>query len=119
VTVNRIRMFALAALLCAGCDGGADASAGNPFQCVGLPTATCERILSDAQREFPGVPVVRADIRCTIAVCTDAKGEASIRVDFANGRMIEYGSAWEQAVPAPIRVPPVFNSPHPQPTSEP
>ena len=42
-------MFALAALLCAGCDSGADASAGSPFQCVGLPTATCERMLSEGR----------------------------------------------------------------------
>jgi hypothetical protein len=76
-------------------------------------------MLADAQREFPGVPVVRADIRCTISVCTDAQGEASIRVDFANGRLIEYGSAWEQAVPAPIQVPSVPDSTSPRPTSRP
>lgn len=116
--VNRILVVALAALLCGACDGGAAASAGNPFQCVGLPTATCERMLAEAQQQFPGVPVVRADIRCTIAICTDAQGEASIRVDFANGRFVEYGSAWMQAVPAPNPVAPVPESPGPQPTTE-
>lgn len=106
-----MRAFVVAALLggslLVGCDGGV---VSNPYQCVGLPNATCERMLAEAQQQMPGVAVVGAVIRCTVAICTDAQGEASIRVDFANGRYVEYGTGWAQsmpepAVPAPVPVP--------------
>ena len=84
------------AILATGCEGAVD-PAENPFQCVGLPTATCERFLAEAQRSVPNSAPVSALITCT-AVCTEAKGDAMVQVLFANGERIEYGTAWEQAV---------------------
>jgi hypothetical protein len=95
----------LGGVLAGGCDGGGVVS--NPFQCVGLPNATCERMVAEAQQQMPGVAVVGAVIRCTAAICTDAQGEASIRVDFANGRYVEYGTGWSQAAPMPAVPEPV------------
>jgi hypothetical protein len=114
----RVPAMTLLVLVLGACDGGAGGSGGNPFQCVGLPASTCERLLADARSQFPDVPAVSAVIRCTVAACTDVQGEASVRVDFANGRFVEYGTAWEQAVPAPNPVPPVGQPSGPQPTAE-
>jgi hypothetical protein len=58
-------------------------------------------MLAEAQQQMPGVAVVGAVIRCTIPICTEARGEASLRVDFANGRYVEFGNGWAQAEPVP------------------
>ena len=115
--VARILVVAVLALLCGACDGGAEGTATEPFQCIGLSTETCERMLTEARQEYPGVPVVRAVIRCTIAVCTEAQGEAWIRVDFANGRFVDVGQAWMQADPAPL--PAITQPPGSRPTFAP
>jgi len=115
----RIVAGAVLATLCWACDGGIESPVEGPFECVDLPTSTCERLLADAQQGFPGVPVVRAVIRCTVAVCTEAEGEASIRVDFANGRFVEQAAGWMQAEPAPNPVPPATRSSSPRVTFAP
>jgi hypothetical protein len=117
----RVALAGLVAVsgLIAACDGGGVVS--NPYQCIGLPTATCERMLAEARQQMPGVAVVGAVIRCTIPVCTEARGEASLRVDFANGRYVEFGNGWEQSEPVPGRpVPePVPVDPAPDPVEPP
>jgi hypothetical protein len=108
---------ALAALvavagLIAACDGGGVVS--NPYQCIGLPISMCEEIVQEARQERPGVAVVGATIRCTVAVCTEQRGEAEVRIDYANGVQSLYGRGWEHAapggpapVPRPVPVDPV------------
>ena len=85
----------LAATLPTGCDD-ATVPAENPFQCIGLPTATCERFLAEAQRSVPNSAPISAIIKCT-AVCTEEQGDATLLVVFANGERVEYGTGWAQA----------------------
>jgi hypothetical protein len=108
----------LGASLLGGCDGGGGVVS-NPYQCVGLPNATCERMVAEAQQQMPGVAVVGAVIRCTASICTEAQGEASIRVDFANGRYVEYGTGWSQAAPMPALPEPVPVPDQPVPAATP
>ena len=85
----------VATLLATGCDD-ATVPAENPFQCIGLPTATCERFLAEARRSVPNSAPISAVIKCT-AVCTEEQGDATLLVVFANGERVEYGTGWAQA----------------------
>ena len=63
--------------------------------------------LADAERNAPpgAGAVVGIEVRCTAASCTEAAGEASVKVTYANGQTTESGSGWTQAAPAPAGPP--------------
>jgi hypothetical protein len=96
-------LFLLAALLFAACGGetietppdGAPA-----FDCVGVPIPTCEQILREQRDAARGAaPIVGATIRCTSATCSEAEGEVTISVVFADGTRTESGYGWAMAPP--------------------
>jgi hypothetical protein len=113
----RVAVLVLFAVAVAACDEG---SPGQPdqlaFQCVGMEVSRCERILEEARQPFRGIPVVSAVIRCTVAICSDASGEASVTVVFSDGQRTEYGTGWEQAVPGVAEPPVRPDQPVPVPT---
>ena len=97
----------LCALAIVACDDGSTGPSDElAFQCVGMDVPRCERILEEARQPFGGIPVVSAVIRCTVQVCSDASGEASVSVVFADGRRTDYGTGWAEAGPG-VAEPPV------------
>ncbi len=107
----------LALTVVAGCDEAVE-PAGDAFQCIGLPSTQCQQMLDEAERAVPGSVPVSALIKCSVRLCTPAKGEASLLVVFANGERIEYGTGWESAggaAPAPQPVPREEVGPSPAP----
>ena len=107
----RVAMLVLCAMAIAACDEGSPGQSDElAFQCVGMDVPRCERILEEARRPFQGIPVVSAIIRCTAPICSDASGEASVSVVFADGQRSEYGTGWAQAEPG-VAEPPVRPDP--------
>ena len=90
----------------------------NPFQCVGMAPAICERLLEDARSQVPGSAPVSADIRCTDAICSEQQGNATVKVLFANGQTTDYTTGWASsngggAPPAPPVPVPAETAPAP------
>ncbi len=107
----------LALTVVAGCNDAVK-PAGDAFQCIGLPSTQCQEMLDEAERAVPASVPVSALIKCSVRLCTPAKGEASLLVVFANGERIEYGTGWESAggaAPAPQPVPTKEVGPSPAP----
>jgi hypothetical protein len=117
VRLRAATLFLAFAALAGGCDGTTEEP--NPFQCIGLSSKRCQSLLVDAQSQVRGSTPVHAVIRCTKAICTDTDGEASVRVDFANGQVIDWVTTWTPAIPGgPVPVPeavPVPVDPDPDP----
>lgn len=75
-------------------------------RCEGVPVAVCARMREDASRSAPpgAGAVVGIWVRCT-TTCTEAAGEASVVVTYANGQTIETGQGWAAAIGPPIGEP--------------
>lgn len=104
------------ALLVAACALPAPTPILNPpaqpiVDCVAVAPDVCQQAVRDAGRNAPaGSVVVRMQVRCTVQVCTAARGQSEVDVQYSDGTTGTYGSAWEQAVPggqAPPAVLPV------------
>ena len=76
--------------------------------CDRVPQSVCASSLADAEQNAPpgAGGVVGIEVRCTVASCTDAAGDATIRVTYANGQTTSSGMGWAQAAPAPVGPPP-------------
>ena len=104
-----------AALAMAGCVAGQPAPAiGNV--CEGVPARTCARILEDEEANAldPAAGVVGIEIRCSVTACTEASGEATIKVTYADGRTVTGSQGWASAPEAPVAPP--GGAPPPEPT---
>jgi hypothetical protein len=112
-----LALFAAAAI--AACDEGSPGQSDQlAFQCVGMDVARCEQFLAEASRQFPGIPVISAVIRCTVPICSDASGEATVAIVFADGQRTEYGTGWAQAGPGVAEPPVPPDEPVPDETEE-
>jgi hypothetical protein len=116
VMIVRMLFIALLALL-GGCDGEAEASAPNPFECIGVSSERCRRLIDDTRSHVRDSLPVRAVIRCTRPICTDRQGEATVHVVFLNGQVVDWVTSWRPAAPVPRAVPPVPASSAPAPAS--
>lgn len=99
----------LVAIVVAGCGGEETVASPDSvpaFECLGVPNATCEQILRDTAENRP---VVAARVRCTSAGCSDARGEVSIEIVYADGSRSQSGYGWDSApgigAPGPVPVP--------------
>lgn len=67
-------------------------------ECLGVPAATCQEIVSGARNDAPpgAVPMtIRA--ACTLALCTVQNGEVEIEVRYSNGETHTSGMGWAGA----------------------
>ncbi|MBA3876523.1 MAG: hypothetical protein C0498_06240 [Anaerolinea sp.] len=112
-------LLLLVALAVAGCGisrlgpGPAPASG---QRCEGIPAAVCDRMLADARRQAPAgvAPVVGIRIVCT-TTCTEAAGEASVVVTYANGQTVESMQGWASPIGPPQPGGPIGVEPTPLP----
>jgi hypothetical protein len=87
----------VAALVVAGCGltrvGGPAPVSGRT--CQGVPAPVCARMFADAQRNAtPGSgPLVGMRIVCR-TTCTEAAGDASVTITYANGETTEGAQGW-------------------------
>jgi hypothetical protein len=66
--------------------------------CMGIAPATCRRFAEDAfENTAPSKRLVRIEIGCTTAVCTDLQGEADVKLVYADGLTDESGIGWQGA----------------------
>jgi hypothetical protein len=72
-------------------------------ECEGMTGPVCEAQLAEAERSSPlgSEGIVAIQVRCTVASCTEAAGEASVTVRYADGRTSSFGTGWAMAAPAP------------------
>ncbi len=70
--------------------------------CIGVPAATCQGFLDQAEQDAPdGFGIVTGiRIACT-TVCTEDAGEADIETTYANGRTLSSHTGWQTAGPGP------------------
>jgi hypothetical protein len=75
--------------------------------CIGMPDPVCQTQLADAERTSPlgSEGIVGIQVRCSVASCTEASGEASITISYGDGRTASFGTGWAMAAPAPVGVP--------------
>jgi hypothetical protein len=116
VILVRILFIAWLAVL-VGCDGEAESSAANPFECIGVSSERCRGLINDTRSQVRGSVPVQAVIRCTKPICTDKEGEATVHVVFLNGKVVDWVTSWTQAAPMPRAVPPVPAASAPAPAS--
>ena len=100
---TRIGLLLILASILGGCGSevpNASPDGASAFECVGVPLATCEQILQENRNTGPGAAmIVGAKIRCTSATCSEAQGEVSISIVFADGGRSESSYGWAQAGP--------------------
>ena len=101
----------IAALSVAGCGLERLVDEGGPMpvsgmHCAGVPAAMCVSMRADAQRDAPpgAGAVVGIDIRCTTS-CTEAAGDVTVVVTYANGQTVESGQGWASPVGTPGEMP--------------
>ena len=83
------------------------------MQCIGVPPEQCQSLVDDTRSLIRDSLPIRAEVRCTKAICTDREGEASVHVEFLNGKEVNWVTSWTPAAPMPRAVPPVRASPGP------
>jgi hypothetical protein len=74
------------------------------LRCDGVPASVCDQLLDESTRAAPpgAGAVIGLHVRCTAPACTEASGEASVTVTYANGQTVSSGIGWERPVgPAP------------------
>jgi len=68
--------------------------------CTGMPLDVCRRVARSAVDDIAPSRFVRAiSIACAAASCTPQRGEADVRVQFADGSEFQSNSGWEGAPP--------------------
>jgi len=118
IRTRAVVVLLLAALAVAACGRGGSVVGPAPVsgqRCEGMPAVVCARIAAGAQRQAPpgAGAVVGIRIVCT-TTCTEAAGEATVTVTYANGQTSQQSQGWASPVgpppgapggPAPIVVP--------------
>jgi len=70
--------------------------------CIGLPSARCEDVFSQAEEDARqrGTVVVGIVVQCK-GLCTAAGGEAEVSISYGDGSSERSGFGWQEAAPAP------------------
>lgn len=108
-------MALVAAMAMAGCAPGQPAPAIGHV-CEGVPAGICAQILEDEEANAldPAAGVVGIEIRCSVTSCTEASGEATVKVTYADGRTVTGSQGWASAPAAPVA--PLGGAPPTEPT---
>jgi hypothetical protein len=103
----RIAILALVSMLTVAACGigrfeGGGAAPVSGRVCDRVPASMCQDYLDAAMRDGPpgSGGVAGIHVRCDVAECTEAAGEASVVVTYANGYTNAYGTGWAGPMPA-------------------
>lgn len=101
------RRIAIAVLVAvaAACEPVSQPVGETRLDCQGVPPQQCQQALVDA-RAGSNVPVVEVVVRCSAPPCALQRGQIAIEAHYADGTTRGWGSAWEDAIPAPMPVEP-------------
>jgi hypothetical protein len=68
--------------------------------CSGMAIDVCRSLVASTVDGLPPSKSIRAiSVACTASSCTEDRGEADVRVQFADGTWVESSSGWEGAAP--------------------